>query len=376
MSLIYKWLQIWLIIQCLTTNIFGQKCDPTIDYNQIRNDIVELLGNRTDNQLFLLGSQHDHLENTGVIEFMIFEELNKKYKQVHLINEFCFSKSFLINNYLQTGDSTIFKTKYRIADWYREYIQSLKSIYDNSEYKFEIIGVDIDYNFTFETQLALRDLCHKAGVYQTDIKYTDAFNTFLSLINVVRELKNVRRCSRKRLYKVSKILMEEEQEYYQQLFGKDYSIVVQIIQDLHLGFELRKDYIGQTRENIITERLKEILINNPNFKYFAVYGNGHVNKSLDKKRFTSFATQLHSDGFKVFSGYRLYSYNKKEKDMSFKAFSDWIHFLYNISDTDSLNFLKEYFQKDINLIIKSPEPYIEGVDFILFLNRPIPYLSD
>jgi hypothetical protein len=371
---------LFLIISLFVSKCtFSQNCNWLIDSSaehKMNSDFIILTNKMKDNQLFVLGEQHKHIEDIE-IDWIVFKNLRKKFKKVDLIVEAPLSYTILLNDYLSKNDTTILKLKNQIPCLAQENIKRLKTVYDTSTYRFKVIGVDIDYGFTKFTQLALRHLCHKSEIKSFDnLKYSSDFSYLLFIVGVEDDLDKINFCSRKRLYKASKKIMLEKQDDYRIFFGENYGNFYRVLQDLCIGYKERKNIVGEVRENLIFERVKNLLLSNSDRKYFAVYGNAHVNKNSTKgHQFTSFSKQLFDEGFKVFTGYRFYTYYEIVDDMKLKNFLWYMSISFGIEDIERSNLLKDYFYKKENYVIEPYELEIDDVDFVLFLNKPLIYME-
>ena len=353
-------------------HLAAQKCRyvDSISYCELKKGITNLLENKDDIQLFVLGEEHPYLENKD-IDLITFQILLNKYEKVDLIQEISFSHALLVNNYLQFNDTTFFKLNDYLHCHYMDYVQELKLVYDNSNYKFQVIGFDTEFHkYTFAPQLALRHICHQVKITNIKSSYSKNFRDFLYLIHVESKLSDITESHSKSLLKVCNKLILEEQNFYKDIFGTSYDDFLRIILDLQFGFELRKDYENHKREDLLYKRCRKILRKESAKKYFIPFGNAHVNKLIVKEgKFTPFIKKLNDDGFNILTGYRLYTYYDESNNKKWKHFLKLINDFYGINEQQTIDLLSKHFGKEDNFIIKPT--YIKGIDFILLLNKPI-----
>lgn len=351
-------------------------CDRVINQKEVENlneQLITLCKKVENYQLIILGEKHNYRDGVNTT---FLGELLKRYEKVDFIHEVSLSHALLINNYLENGDTTIWKIRDQMHCAYELQLKSLKAIYDESDYKFKVIGLDIDYNFTLSTMLAIRQICLNENITFLKLGYPKEFIQLLYSVGLEDELSEIKRVNTKFLSKVCNRILEGEQKFYIATLGDSYNDFYRILQDVVLGRKLRKFRKLGERERLLYERYKELLIQNPNKKYFGGYGNFHANKeemdigTYRYKKFTPFASSLNNDGFKVFTIQTFYGYYPSYERKSWKDFKFHLEGVHRIQEEWVFDFFYDNYQKNTNAFIPI-DKYLKGVDFILLLNLPL-----
>ncbi|MBN2681120.1 MAG: erythromycin esterase family protein [Bacteroidales bacterium] len=357
-----------------------------IPYSQL--DIVdnddyssfEFFNNKLDSfKVIFLGENHYYRNINDDINLKFLKYLHKQYGFNTLALEFGFSRGYLVNEYIQTGDSSILELlEKHSGDSFIEFYKSLFE-FNNSlstEKKIKVIGADVERYMGLAVQqmeklmpegfapdeisLNVEALRGLAGMndsqfdYEYGKKMYQMFSSETTLENFIEDF-------------------IKKDTIYKEWIGNEFSLFNTIALSLKDYIQWRK-YTTQGathgyvfREEILEKSITEYLSKNPDAKIFAQFGRCHVSSSTQDeacgwKNYNSVATRLDNPKNPITAG-------KVNSMAMFYTKTPELDQL-NIANK-ALRYLDKYAEKDgitvfeISDTVEMLKDYAEHFDFIL-----------
>lgn len=134
-------------------NVSGQKKITTLDIekNDDFSSFSMLDSAAANHSVFFTGENHNFRNSNYKLQLKMLKYLNKNFGVNHLFLEFGISRGWLVNNYVQTGDSATFKilknySYDEYATLYKELMLFNKTLPDDK--KIMIHGIDIERSYS------------------------------------------------------------------------------------------------------------------------------------------------------------------------------------------------------------------------------------
>lgn len=252
--------------------------------------------------VFFTGENHLFRKSNYMVELKMFKYLHQKAGVRHLFMEFGYSRGYLVNKYVQTGDSTVFKV---LDDYsFPELALFYKGLYDynktlDSSQKIQVHGIDIERHMATpikvldmiigkrsspprEISMNIEAIHALAG--QTDRRhennnndegddvvdryYLNNFNESLSMRAILHDF-------------------DSNMVYYRNFLGEDFDDFALIVEGLQAEVQ-RQQYISRNmvqqyiyREMFMYDRFVHLVNRYPGEKFYAQFGRCHT--SLDEE---------------------------------------------------------------------------------------------
>ena len=378
-------------------NAFSQKgkCELSFfyehDIDSFRQQIT-MLEIDTSNQLYIMGENHLYEADNQMFDLLFFDFLKKQFSKVDFIKEISHTEAFLINRFLEANDSTILQLYYAFSSChYLTELTELKKLYDASENKFKVIGIDIsNKGFSVETIFALEHINRLKKVKSYKKQLPSELERLCNLID--RQMGIITITSKKDTEELGNICTNiyekvstnsSKKLIYKEILGEYYNDFIRIVEDHYLGvkyYDLEVDSLHE-REKILYERCKKILDANSSTKYYAKFGLYHAQKMRNKDNpivvpYKSMTEELIKDGVKVFSGGCIYLYKARNiNQIRRKRLTRWLKEGYQVENHIIEEVLKNRFNLTNNIIDFQDNNKSEMFDFIYVFNAPLAYFK-
>lgn len=293
------------LIICLSAGYVNsqvlQKSQLNLKQNENFDDLAMLDSGINNYRVFFTGENHVFRKSNYLLQLKMLKYLHQKAGVKHLFLEFGYSRGWLVNQYIQTGDSILFKTLKNYS--YPEYAALYKGIYEynktlDSNKKITVTGIDLERSSTSAIKVLSMllpksdppkniavhvDAIRALGVYSDkrhymlddeevstgDVYYSGNFyNENLSLRHILNDI-------------------DSNSEHYHAYFGDNYIHVLNIIKGIK-GEQQRTVYINSRaiqqyifRENFMYDRMIELLQQFPDEKFYSQFGRCHTPISTD-----------------------------------------------------------------------------------------------
>ena len=247
-----------------------------------------------EHRVFFSGENHRYRQTNSHLELKLFKYLHQKANVNTLILETGFSGGWIINRYVQTGDSSI--KKYLFKATYKEYhhfYELLRNYYDSlpSDKKFKVEGIDLEREYGSLAKMllylmpdslpkddslafhweALRAAVGYYELYDDETRngisgnsrgyYRQSYSLYGTLRVVLRHFKN-------------------ETSKYQTLLGENFNL----FKDALAGLDEDTDWDRYNnayheriyREMYMAAKLTRLLTENPTESYYGQFGRCHT----------------------------------------------------------------------------------------------------
>lgn len=329
---------------------------------------------KKEHAVFFTGENHTFRQSNSDIELKMFKYLNQKHKVKNLIMEFGYSHGWLVNEYIQTGDTNLFNTIKLYA--FKSYTQFYKDLYEYNKTlatneKLHIYGIDVERFFEIPVKVAsimlpqnqdapeeirLHVEALKALVKYNDVSMKETQEEFY--VEETDEPKDRIKRSQyepKRYYSEKYTLEEilknfkENKTVYQKYIGDKFKIFETIMLTLedkntYAKYEDNETTHGYVyREQYMYKEMLKLITANPTEKYYGQFGRCHVSTKNQEEAcgwydFNAIATRLNTSSNtllknKVFSIAILYA--KSNSDKNAHHFDEFEHYTSSIQEIDS-----------------------------------------
>lgn len=246
--------------------------------------------------VFFTGENHQFRRSNYMLQLKMLKYLHQKAGVKHLLLEFGYSRGWLVNRYVQTGDTTLFSTLYDYS--YREYSLLYKGIYEynqtlDSADRITVSGIDIERSYTtpvkvlsllFPTTeppsaIALHIDAIRALAVITDDKQR---STKTDKEEDVFERRARNRYSEARSISLFLHDADSNAQYYREYLGAAYPDFLKITTGLKASY-LRDKFTGDNtvqayifREQYMYERFMELVKEYPGEKFYSQFGRCHT----------------------------------------------------------------------------------------------------
>ena len=257
-----------------------------------------------DYNVFFIGENHQYRVSNSKQQIKMFKYLHKTVGAKNLCLEFGYSRGYLINQYVQTGDTTILKDLDNFT--YDEYVKFYKELYEfnqtlSEDDKITIYGIDLERSYLTSVRLMMMQLPENKKVPEElklsleALKSLDGYNTDIwEKYNV--DKKNISTSSRyyghgrynanqyNQLSTLNGVIenFEENDSIYKTYLGSNYNRYNRIVE----GLKLEADRISYTnkgmmqarilREKFMYDKFSAIVDSLPGEKFFGEFGRCHT----------------------------------------------------------------------------------------------------
>lgn len=297
-------LSCFLIINILSLNsLKAQK----VEYKQLSLEdngyysTFSLLDSAVKNyKVFFTGENHTFRKSNYMLQLKMLKYLYKNAGVRHLFIEFGYSRGWLINQYVQTGDSSLLKT---INDYsYKEYTLLYKSIYEFNktlapEEKITITGIDLERSITSSIKV-MSMLFPKTEAPKEISVHVDAIRA-LAIFSDQRQQSYVydeenydyeyTRSYYNENTSMKYFLLDFDSNtvLYKKYLGDNFTDFARIVSGIK-GENLRSKYQNSGaiqsyihRENFMYDRMMELINQYPDDKFYSQFGRCHTSLNAD-----------------------------------------------------------------------------------------------
>ncbi len=269
-------------------------------------------------RIIFTGENHVFRKSNYRLELKMMKYLYDKAGFRHFIMEFGFSRGWLVDKYVQTGDTSLFKV---LSDYsYQEYALLYKGLYEFNKTlpdtaKIRIHSIDIERSLS--TPLKVMDLLiPKNRKIPASIALTIESIHSLAVMSDDEQRKAQQKnkedfrtgapFSLKRSLKFILQDLDSNKAAFKELLGNDYPVFYKIEQGLRAEMD-RSTYNDMSavqgylyRERFMHESLRELAAEFPTGKFYGQFGRCHTSLETEDVwcgfyAFTTLATRLDSD---------------------------------------------------------------------------------
>lgn len=318
----------------------SQKKENTLIYNafDIQNNddysSFAMMDSVVENySVFFIGENHKYRISNSRQQLKMLKYLHKQTGVKHIFMEFGYSRGFLVNEYIHTGDSTILKglenfTYEEYSDFYKELYEYNQTLEEGN--KISIHGIDLERSFLTGIKLIRMMMPEKEKTIPKEISLTvetiislDGYNTSIwEEYKDESSSKNSGTLSYSRYYgqfnqtlSLKGILenFTEFEDLYKLYYGVNFEIVERVMHGLkceqkRLELDGKKMIQGPIyREDFMFTSFMELVENNPGEKFFGEFGRCHTSpvefdKWCNYYHFKSLATRIQNSDNSDVSG--------------------------------------------------------------------------
>lgn len=187
-------------------------------------------------KIFFTGENHLHRKSNYMLQLKMLKYLHQKAGVRHLFLEFGFSRGYLVNQYVQTGDSTLFTI---LSDYsYDEYALLYKGIWEynktlDSNKRIIVTGIDLERSYN--TSVKVLDMFLPQQLPPAEIEIH------------IEALKSLAKMSDKKMQETKNDTDNEKKfkgEVFSQIRTMDY-----IMQSIDSLSDVWKNYLGDNFDN-------------------------------------------------------------------------------------------------------------------------------
>lgn len=251
--------------------------------------------------VFFTGENHLFRKSNYLLQLKMLRYLHQKAGVRHLFLEFGYSRGWLVNKYVQTGDTTLYNILFDYS--YEEYallykgIREFNETLDSSE-RITVDGIDIERSYT--TPLKVLSMLLPDKEAPAEIALSVESIHALAKLNDDKNSKEDEGEDGSYKYKVAtnyisdraslkKILenIKEQKEIYKTYLGDSYFDFNEIVEGLES--ELKREDMNATvqeyiyREQFMYDHFLQMTEKYPGQKYYAQFGRCHTSLELKDK---------------------------------------------------------------------------------------------
>jgi len=251
--------------------------------------------------VFFTGENHLFRKSNYLLQLKMLRYLHKKAGVRHLFLEFGYSRGWLVNKYVQTGDTALYNILFDYS--YEEYALLYKGIWEfnktlDSADRVTVDGIDIERSYT--TPLKVLSMLLPEKEAPSEIALSVESIHALAKLNDDKNNKEDEGEDGSYKYKVAtnyisdraslKKIMEnikEQKEIYKSYLGDTYFDFNEIVKGLES--ELEREEMNATvqeyiyREQFMYDHFLQMTEKYPGQKYYAQFGRCHTSQELKDK---------------------------------------------------------------------------------------------
>lgn len=255
-----------------------------------------------DYNVFFIGENHLFRKSNYQLQLKMLKYLHKNVGVSHMCLEFAYSRGWLINNYIQTGDTAVYEVlkKYSYDEYLSMYtaLMEYNSTLDSTD-KITVTGIDIERSYSISFKVLSMLLPDSAVIPEEIALSVEAIKSLAAYndkrYNLDRGLSreedvkadpwnghNMAYFSTSNTYDDIYKNYQENKAVYEDFIGVECEQFDKIITGINDG-ELREEYQEKKmvqsyifREQKLYEHFLEVVNENPGEKFFAQFGRCHT----------------------------------------------------------------------------------------------------